>query len=166
MRRRLITMVALALTALMVAGVAYAQEGLIEETDGIEVTDTVDARGVLVARGEGRAVLHSAGLVRVRVSANVLIQDHAGDANILLEPADAAAGPDSDATDGAGTRLFLPNYHGKITITGSDFTVRIRGDVRRLVAKGHGTALFDGHGIWSAGVVSGTWSGVRIYYSN
>ena len=164
MRRRVTTILALALVALMVAGVAQAQEGLVAETDAIEVTEQVDARGVLVARGEGRAVLHSAGLVRVRVSANVLIQDHAGDANIVLEPADGAETNGPAATDGEGTRIFLPRYHGKITVTGSDFTVRIRGEVRRLVAKGHGTALFDGNGVWHAGIVSGTWSGVRIHY--
>lgn len=155
MRKRIARMTAvlsavLMVTSLMAVGVAAAQEADTEANGTI-----LHGRGALWAKGRGVAILDMGGSLRMHIRGNVVINDLAGDATILIDPAGDA--PETDrATDG-GTKVVLENFNGKIVVRGSHFRVRARGRMVFL-AKGKGTAFLAGRGVWRTRHNHGVWS--------
>ncbi len=149
MRKRLMTILALVLGALMVASVAVAQEA------GTEADGTVlRGQGVLAARGTGTAILNMGGELRMAIRGNVTITDLAGDATIVIND-----GPENglEEAGGDGTTIVLDDFSGTIFVRGRRFRVAARGSMH-FVARGHGTAFLQGHGVWRTRRNHGTWS--------
>ncbi len=158
MRRRLFTILALALSLLMVASVAAAQEADTEANGTV-----LHGKGKLVAAGHGTAILNMGGTLSMRVRGNVTITDLAGDARIVIGTSPEA--PLSDrATDG-GTTVVLENFNGTIRVRGRHFRVRAVGTMS-FVAKGKGTAFLHGRGWWRTRTNRGTWSNLRLDFES
>ncbi len=158
MRRRIITILALALSLLMVAGLASAQESD-AGIDGV----VLHGKGKLVAAGHGTAVLDMGGTLYLRIRGNVAITDLAGNARIAIDD-----GPESDVADRAvdgGTTVVLQNFSGTVKVRGRHFRVRAEGTMF-FVAKGQGRAFLHGRGWWRTRTNRGTWSGVHLDFES
>ncbi len=149
MRRRLLTVIAAVTVLLTVAGVAVAAA-----PDG-RGDVALHGKGGLWAKGRGTAVLDGGGVVRMKISGDVVITDHTGDATIRISD-----GPDS-ATE--STRIVLTDFTGAISVRGSGFTVEATGDMK-LHAKGRGTAFLSGRGVYFTRHGHGRWTpdGVEV----
>ncbi len=148
------TVVAVAVSLLMVASVAYAQEADTEANGTV-----LHGKGVLYAKGHGTAILNMSGLLQMRVRGNVTITDLAGDATIRIDD-----GPESGLADRAsdgGTTVVLENFNGAIAVRGTRFRVKAVGTMA-FRAKGKGTAFLHGRGWWKTRNNSGTWSNLRL----
>lgn len=137
-------------TGLMATGVAVAQE---PETDANGTI--LHGRGALWAKGRGVAILDMGGTLRMHIRGNVVINDLAGDATIVIEESGDAA--ESDRAADGGTKVVLENFSGSVVVRGSHFRVRARGRMVFL-AKGQGTAFLAGRGVWRTPHNYGVWS--------
>ena len=157
MRRRLSALLAALLAVIMVSGTATAAE-----TD--EAGTTLEGRGKLVARGVGSVDLDGKGKVKLRITGDVTIVDHAGDATLWVRPWDRDAQRLGDRAKLArGESVYVLNdFRGVIWVRGSDFSLDANGKVRKLLAKGAGTVHLVGHGWWKTRHDEGRWGhGIR-----
>ena len=88
MRKRLSVILAALLAVMMVASTAMAAE-TDDSTDSAGTT--LEGRGKLVARGVGSVDLDGKGKVKLRITGDVTIVDHAGDATVWVRPWDRDA---------------------------------------------------------------------------
>ncbi len=150
MRRRFATILALVLSALLVAGVAVAQDVDAEATGTV-----LHGSGFLYARGNGTAILNMGGELRMGARGDVTIIDFAGDATIVIN--DGPERSAAEASEDGGTTIVLDNFSGAILVRGRRFRVRVDG-ATEFVARGHGTAFLEGRGVWRTRRNRGTWS--------
>lgn len=158
MRKRILTVLALAVSLLMVAGVAVAQEADTEANGTV-----LHGKGTLVAKGNGTAILDMGGTLRMRVRGDVTITDLAGNATIVVN--DGPDAPLSDRAHDGGTTVVLENFSGSIAVRGSHFRVRAHGAME-FAARGKGTAFLAGHGWWKTRNNRGTWSNLRVAFES
>lgn len=152
MRRRIATILVLALSTLLVAGVAVARDA---DADPEANGTVLHGSGVLHAKGSGTAILDMGGELRMGARGNVTITDFAGDATIEIDDG-PEPGPQSEAA-GGGTSIVLDDFSGTILVRGRHFRVRVDG-AAEFVARGHGTAFLQGRGVWRTRRNHGTWS--------
>ena len=158
MRKFITVLAAVVASTVLVTSVALA------DTDG-NGDAYVEGTGRLVAAGVGSAYVQGDGFVKLKIKGNVTITDYAGDARIVIRPVgDDAYSPESD-----GTTITLNGFRGVIKVRGSDFSIDARGKVRRLVARGTGSAFLQGRGWYrTSGGQSGHWTrqGVNITFES
>lgn len=101
----------------------------------------LEGTGRLVADGRGTAVLNMGGVARLRISGDVLVEDHAGDLRVRI---------DGTVAESAGPDLKLDDFTGVVELEGTDFTLKAEGRIH-LTARGHGVAVLEGHGFYWVG---------------
>ncbi len=160
MHRRLSVILAAALAASLVTGTALAEEAPEAGSDGT----TLEGRGVLVAKGVGTVDLDGKGKVKLRIAGDVTIVDRAGDAVIHVRAWNREAKAlDAKRTVAATTTYEFTGFRGVIWIRGSDFSLDAEGNVKKLRARGAGTATLTGHGWWKTRHDRGFWGhGIRF----
>lgn len=158
MRKRMSVILAALLAVMMIPAAALATE-----TD--EAGTTLEGRGKLVARGVGSVDLDGKGKVKLRITGDVTIVDHAGDAVVWVRPwdRDAAALGERSRLDRGESIYVLNDFRGVVWVRGSDFSLDANGKVRKLLAKGAGTVHLVGHGWWKTRHAEGRWGhGIRF----
>ncbi len=144
--KRLTTMLVLVLSAVMVAGVAVAQDDPAEPEHHRKY-------GALWAKGTGAVELDvDVAKLGMYVIGDVTIVGRS-DLDVLINdaPLDRLAAPDSD-----GTVIELTGFEGVIKIRGEDFDVTVEGEVK-LHGRGGGSASFRGTGWWRTLHNRGLW---------
>ena len=142
--KRLTTMLVLVISAVMVAGIAVAQD---------EGTDPEHHRkyGALWAKGTGTAELDvDVAKLGMYVVGDVTIVGPA-DLDVLINDA-----PFDRLAESDGTVIELTGFEGVIKIRGENFDVTVEGDVK-LHGRGGGSATFRGTGWWKTLHKRGLW---------
>lgn len=98
----------------------------------------VAGRGWLAARGTGTMTVDMGGTLRMEVAGDVEIRDVGGDMKVWIDGTTARS---------AGTSIELNDFRGRLVVEGSHFVVRAEGK-GRFVARGHGFAHLEGHGVY------------------
>ena len=164
MRKRMSAIAVAVLAVMMVSGTALAAEAGDAQSHS-DAGTTLEGRGRLVARGVGSVDLDGKGKIKLRITGDVTIVDHAGDAVVWVRPWDGAAqrlGERSRLDTGESIYLFN-DFRGVIWVRGSDISLDANGAVRKLLAKGAGIVHLVGHGWWKTRHDEGRWGhGIRF----
>ena len=160
MRKRLSVILAAMLAASLVTGTALAEEAPESDSGGT----TLEGRGVLVARGVGTVDLDGKAKLKLRITGDVTIVDHAGDAVIHVRSWNREAKAlDAKRMVGAAATYEFTDFRGVIWVRGSDFSLDAEGKVKKLRARGAGTVTLTGHGWWKTRHDRGFWGhGIRF----
>jgi hypothetical protein len=126
---------------------------------GLASAETLQGRGRLYAKGNGRAVLRMTGQVEITGHGKSVVK---------------IIGAEKIEAHGEGERINQPDgsvvfrgFEGKILVVGRKMVVRMTGKQIEFVAKGKGKALLKGRGIYKTANLSGDWTsdGVEIKLS-
>lgn len=151
------------LAAVVASTVLLTSVALADTDTGGDGDVYVEGTGRLVAAGVGSVYVQGDGFVKLKIKGDVTITDYAGDARIVIRPfGDDAYSPGSD-----DTTITLNGFRGVIKVRGSDFSIDAEGRVRRLVARGTGSAFLQGRGWYrTSGGQSGYWTrqGITITF--
>ena len=144
MSKRLIVMLSVVVAVVLGGAVAHAQT---ESGSGTALSGS----GALNASGFGSVDLDMEGTLRMAADGDVLIIDHAGDAQVSIRVPGTEAARSEDPT------YDLDGFQGTIRVKGSDFSVEVEG-FSAFKARGSGSAELTGQGIWKTRNDSDFWS--------
>lgn len=145
MSKRLVVMLTVVVAVVLGGAVAFAQTG--------SGSTTLSGKGALNASGSGSVDLTMEGTLRMAADGDVLIVDHAGDAQVVI----VVPGDETESARAGEPTYDLDGFQGIVRIQGSDFSVEVEG-FSAFKARGSGTAVLTGDGIWKTRNASGFWS--------
>lgn len=105
--------------------------------------------GTVTATGDGSAGIRGAGDVSLSGNGTLLVIDRAGDATILVQG-------DGFRVE-RGSRILYRGFNGTATVSGSDFSVGLRGTGIELEATGTGAVRLIGTGTYTINGATGEW---------
>jgi hypothetical protein len=150
MRKTITVLVAVVASTVLATSVALADTD-VDADGGVYIEGT----GKLVAAGVGSAYVQGDGFVKLRIRGDVTITDYVGDARIVIRH----FGEDAHSPASADTTITLTGFRGVVKVWGSDFSVDAEGRIRRLVARGTGSAFLQGRGWYrTSGGQFGYWT--------